>query len=181
MIAECQKIQQTVFPVPKPQKHFKSKKAKKKRAKKIKYLPISKLIDISWKAQSRYIRAVRDAAPDQIGFSVCYTCGKELRWQEAQCGHYIPKSAGGETMYDSRNLASQCESCNLWKKGNPIPFARNLVRDHGKSILDELSELRKKRCKHPHEYWVKRILKYERKLKEAGIDVPSRPPKLTID
>ncbi len=172
--------QTTFSPCPKPQKVFKSKKTKKKRAKKVKYLPISKLKDIAWKVFSRYIRAVRDAAPDQIGFSVCYTCGKEAPWQQMQCGHYESRVSSG-TFLDERNNHSQDEGCNLWKKGNLKVYARNLVRDYGKNILDELAELNMKPLKRTHEGWVKLILKYERKLKDAGIDCPSRPIKLTIE
>jgi len=175
-------IQEKTFtPVPKPGTKFTtSKKAKKKRFKKVRYLAISKLKDIAWKAFSRYIRAVRDAAPDQLGFSVCYTCGAVAPWPECQCGHYESRISSG-TFLDERNNHSQCSSCNMWKKGNHRVYARNLVRDYGKNILDVLAELNMKPFKRTHEGWVKLILKYERKLKEAGIECPSRPAKLTVD
>lgn len=180
--------QSKTIPYPKPEKKEKKKpkfvkrKAakKKKRKKKIKYLPIAKLKDICWKAFSRYIRAVRDAAPDQIGFSVCYTCGAEKPWQEMQCGHYEERNKSG-SFIDERNNHAQDESCNLWKKGNPRVYARNLVRDYGKNILQELSDLNKKPFKRTHEEWIKTILKYERKLIEAGIDCPARPKQLTVE
>lgn len=175
-------------PVPKPPKKEKKqrkpiarKSAKKKaRKKKIRYIPINKLKDIAWKVISRYIRAVRDAAPDQIGISVCYTCGKEMPWPEMQCGHYESRVNSG-TRLEPLNLASQCPGCNLWKKGNIQVYAKNLVRDHGPKILEKLAELNSKPHKWQHGELVSYIEKYEKKLIEAGIDCPSRPPKLTVE
>lgn len=172
--------QKSFFPVPNPRKKFTSKKAKKKQKKKLKYLPISKLKDIAWRVFSRYIRAVRDMAPDSPGTSVCYTCGKEDSWAKMQCGHFEGRISSG-TFLDERNNHAQCPECNMWKKGNLRVYARYLVRDYGKTILDELAEMNTKPLKRNHEGWVKLILKYERKLNEAGIDCPSRPPKLTVE
>lgn len=180
--------QPTFTAVPKPPKKEKKPKKfiarksakKKKRAKKIKYLPISKLKDVAWKVFSRYIRAVRDAEQDTLGSSICYTCGKEKPWPEMQCGHYESRVSSG-TFLDEKNNHSQCSDCNMWKKGNLKVYARNLVRDYGPKILDTLAEQNQKPLKRTHEEWVKLILKYEKKLTEAGIDCPSRPVKLTVE
>jgi len=69
----------------------------------------------------------------------------------------------------------------MWKKGNLRVYAKNLVRDYGKNILEDLAAQNQKPLKLAHEEWVRRILKYERKLKEAGVDCPPRPEKLTVD
>ncbi len=181
--------QPSFTPVPKPEKKEKKKPKfikrksaakKKKRKKKIKYLPVAVLKKIEWRAFSRYIRAVRDAAPDQIGFSVCYTCGKEGRWQDSHCGHYEERNKSG-SFTDERNNHTQCEACNIHRKGNYKVYARNLVRDYGKNILQELADLNRKPFKRTHEEWIKLILKYERKLTEAGIDCPARPKQLTVE
>jgi hypothetical protein len=180
--------QPSFTPVPKPEKKEKKKPKfikrksakKKKRKKKIKYLPISKLKDIAWKVFSRHTRAIRDASSDQLGYSVCYTCGKEKPWSEMQAGHYESR-VGSQTFISETNVRCQCSDCNMWKKGNLRVFARNLVRDHGKNILDKLHSMNQKPLKRTHEEWIKIILHYERELKESGIDCPSRPPKMTVD
>jgi hypothetical protein len=176
-------------PVPKPEKKEKKKpkfikrKAaakKKKRKKKIRYLPVHKLKDMAWKVISRYVRAVRDAAPDQIGMSVCYTCGVVKPWPEMQAGHYESR-VNSSTRLELLNLASQCPSCNLWRKGNLQVYAKNLVRDHGAKILERLADMNMKPHKWVHSELVATILKYERKLTEAGIDCPARPKQLTVE
>jgi len=70
------------------------------------------LMKKAWKLQSR---AVRMAAADEMGLVRCYTCEKQLPWQESQLGHYIHDRLDFDL---KRNLRIQCPGCNCAKWGN---------------------------------------------------------------
>jgi hypothetical protein len=60
----------------------------------------------------------------------CYTCKKWFPIKKLHCGHYLSrfyKSA----RWDDDNTRPQCMMCNLWKRGDPIVFRKNLVADLG--------------------------------------------------
>ena len=141
--------------------------------KKINYIPIRKLKDLAWKNFSKYIRAVRDEG-------VCYTCGSVQKWQDTQCGHYESRKQSGSFL-DERNNHCQCVKCNCWKDGNSNVYARNLIRDYGPHILNELAELNIKPLKHTHAEWVSIIMYYEAILELKGIKPAPRPKPLTIE
>lgn len=71
---------------------------------------------------SQYIRKVY-AAPS--GVCECYTCGKKDRWQNLDCGHFIPRQ-NMSLRWDLRNLRPQCKTCNQLESGNLREFAREL-------------------------------------------------------
>lgn len=55
---------------------------------------------------------------------VCQYCGKPLKSQEITLDHILPKSRGGETIWE--NLATCCTRCNV-KKGSQLPEEAGLT------------------------------------------------------
>jgi hypothetical protein len=67
----------------------------------------------------------------------CYTCGKQMKPSESQCGHYESRSHLG-TRYSEENCHCQCVGCNVFKKGNYPIYALRLQEEYGKDILEKL-------------------------------------------
>ena len=82
---------------------------------------------------------IRSGAADKDGFAVCITCGRKIRWQLMDCGHYEGRS-NNATRYDEKNCAPQCKKCNIWNYGEKPKFALYLIKKYGKGILEELRE-----------------------------------------
>ena len=55
---------------------------------------------------------------------LCQYCGKPLKSQEVTLDHILPKSRGGETIWE--NLATCCTRCNV-KKGSQLPEEAGLT------------------------------------------------------
>lgn len=83
---------------------------------------------------SRYIRLKNS----KNGKTTCYTCKAVADWKEHQCGHFVSR-VHLSTRWDEDNARVQCFACNIWRKGNYDEFSRNLVKEMGPSILDELN------------------------------------------
>ena len=73
------------------------------------------------------------------GDGPCCTCGKWMRWKDAQCGHYISR-AYNNTRYDKQNTARQCAFCNVWREGEKDLFGKHLQERYGEDIIDELRQ-----------------------------------------
>ena len=84
----------------------------------------------AWKLQSELIRREEGG--------VCYTCGKIQNWKDCHCGHF--KHLDSLDFYRP-NLHCQCCGCNTYRHGNLANYAEHLVRDYGKSILQEILTL----------------------------------------
>lgn len=54
-----------------------------------------------------------------------------------QNGHFNPRQYL-KTRYDEKNNHCQCYACNMLYGGQPATYARNLVRDYGQGIVEEL-------------------------------------------
>lgn len=92
-------------------------------------------IDIEF---SRYIRK-KNANDD--GVVLCYTCGVAMPWQQAECGHYIPR-ANMSTRFLEINCHPQCFKCNHELRGNIEIYRDHLLADYGKQDLEWLESLR---------------------------------------
>lgn len=66
---------------------------------------------------------------DKEGNCKCYTCGVVMRWQDAQAGHFIPRSHLLLRFDADRNLRVQCSNCNCGKHGNLAVFAQTLEKE----------------------------------------------------
>jgi hypothetical protein len=72
-----------------------------------------------------YSRWLRMSYADKDGTVSCFTCSLNMRWQLAQCGHYV-KRGNLFLRWDQRNTRVQCERCNIHKGGNYSKFTANL-------------------------------------------------------
>lgn len=92
----------------------------------------------AWKLMSEYIRR-KNENPD--GYVYCYTCGKAMRWTEANAGHFKHDRLD----FDERNLKEQCVGCNLHNSGRLDVYAENLIADNGLEWFKQL-------CRDANEY-----------------------------
>jgi 5-methylcytosine-specific restriction endonuclease McrA len=86
------------------------------------------------KAMSQYIR--QKYAKD--GLVTCVSCGVVIPWQEADCGHFIPKSRGASLRYIEENCHPECKSCNRFDDGHLIGYTRHMLDMYGAEKIDEL-------------------------------------------
>jgi len=84
--------------------------------------------------QSIYIR--RKFAVD--GYCTCVSCGRSFRWQDMDCGHFIPKSRGASIRWVEENVAPECQGCNRFDEGHLIGFYEWMLGWYGKETIDRL-------------------------------------------
>lgn len=60
----------------------------------------------------------------------CYTCGVAVEAKKAHLGHYLSRYYKA-ARWDADNCRPQCMMCNLWKRGDPITFRQNLIKEIG--------------------------------------------------
>lgn len=110
----------------------KTKKPKKK--------SVSQLHRLVWRDFSEYIRlrdCLRTTGYSDIGR--CITCNAEFPFSQLQAGHFISRGRKS-TLYDERNCAAQCFSCNAKHIGNGRQFLFGLAIDglYGKGVAEEI-------------------------------------------
>ncbi len=87
---------------------------------------------------SEYIR-LRDS--DQYGMIRCISCGKRVKWQYADAGHFISR-VHMNLRFDEKNVNAQCQECNRFKSGNLENYKRGLIIKYGRFIIDYLENKR---------------------------------------
>ena len=87
---------------------------------------------------SEFIRR-RDA--DKDGYIRCISCGKPVRWQDSDCGHYVNRKHNS-TRYDEINCNAQCRSCNRFDEGNIYNYRKGLIKKYSDQAV-ELVEIKK--------------------------------------
>lgn len=97
----------------------------------------------AWKAFSLYIRT-RDCleTTGDVTRGICITCDKRFPFSELQAGHYI-QGRHGSTLFLENNCHIQCRACNIFKRGNLVPYARKMRLKYGIKVMDLLEELDK--------------------------------------
>jgi hypothetical protein len=96
---------------------------------------LSELIEQADAVVSKYVRLSNAVN----GNCTCYTCEATGRWQDMDCGHFIPR-ANLFTRFDvARNLRVQCHYCNRVKRGQTIIFGRKLNEER-EGLADLLIE-----------------------------------------
>ena len=106
-----------------------------------------------WKYFSIFIR--------QRDNGVCISCGKKDAWQNMDCGHYIPKTAGLSIYFEEKNCAAQCQRCNRFMHGNLSQYALALQKKYGIGILEELDKKRREIRKITESEYEELIAKYK--------------------
>lgn len=67
----------------------------------------------------------------------CYTCATVSHIDKMDCGHFIPREFLG-TKWSLINNKPQCRTCNRTKGGNLKVYERELKKEYGDSIIEEL-------------------------------------------
>ena len=100
--------------------------------------PIPKNIRDRAMANFQKLRRLEEA--NNEGYVSCISCGVRIPWQEAQGGHYIPR-ANRATEIEHDNVWPQCQRCNGFLNGNPIPYRRNLVKRIGEARVKRIEDM----------------------------------------
>lgn len=87
------------------------------------------LSELIRQADDVYSKWLRMSNADQNGLVTCFTCDALLRWQDAQCGHFV-KRGNLFLRFDQRNTRVQDKICNEYKSGNLSEYTRRLEIDH---------------------------------------------------
>ena len=116
-----------------------SKKPAKTKTNKPKKKPIPNSIRTRCLTAMQRLRRLEEANDE--GYVRCISCGKVMTWQEAQGGHYIPRTVR-TTELDKDNIWPQCPQCNGVRGGNPIAYRYSLVKRIGKERVERLEDLR---------------------------------------
>jgi hypothetical protein len=111
---------------------------------------------------SQFIRYSRS---DAEGNALCYTCGHKYPVKKLHNGHYILRGYTN-VRWNESNCRPQCGVCNLWRKGEPVVFRENLVKELGEKAVLELEASRHTLFKVTPEWLIAEIEKYEAKLEQ---------------
>ena len=83
------------------------------------------LWDLIKEADEIFSRFVRLSAANEHGITFCYICNKPVRWQDANCMHYISRGCL-YLRFDLKNCKCGCEECNKYKDGNLVAYGEKL-------------------------------------------------------
>ena len=120
----------------------------------------------AWYAFSKYIR-LRDAlrTTGTQTHVKCLTCGKLLAISFCDAGHFVSRRHGA-TLFDERNVNTQCRYCNRFLDGNLLEYRRQIIRLYGEGVDTELED----KSKETHKFSVEDLTNiaecYKMKLKE---------------
>lgn len=105
-----------------------------------KRVTISTAKDDAWKVFSRYIR-LRDClettgTPDE---GICVTCPARVPFKHATAGHFVPDRSR-YLLFDERGVHLQCVQCNIFKKGNWVPYEVFMLGTYGLKVTNEIKQ-----------------------------------------
>ena len=109
---------------------------------------------------SKYIRY---SAADKDGNATCYTCNRVYPAKKLHAGHYILRGYMS-VRRDEMNVKPQCGVDNLWRKGEPVIFRENLVRDYGEQAVLALEAKRHELFKTTTEFLQETINHYQQQI-----------------
>lgn len=110
-----------------------------KRAKRKKSKPLPYLRKKLWTIVSHVIRRMN---ADHKGDVTCVTCDKQLPWQEAHCGHFVPRARGIACYFEYTNLHPQCPGCNFYGgEMVKIKYTQWMLKTYGQEEVDRLVRL----------------------------------------
>ena len=84
-------------------------------------------------------------------FNTCFTCEKLFEAKKLHCGHYLSRFYKAARWHED-NARPQCMMCNMWKRGDPIVFRRNLVKEIGIERVEAVEALRDQPTKLTREF-----------------------------
>lgn len=123
----------------------------------VKKVSVSKLIK---ELDKRFSLKTRLKYADKEGICTCYTCGHKAHYKKMQAGHYISRFYK-KTRWDERNVRVQCVLCNLWKRGDSVPFRQKLVEEYGEKAVKEMELSRNETQKLEKEWLLEKLKEYD--------------------
>lgn len=132
----------TVEPYPKKKSGFKQNDPYKRRALKTRgKRKVGTVSALQKRLDALFSQFVRYSAADSEGNARCYTCNHPYPVKKLHNGHYVLRGYKA-TRWDLDNCRPQCGVCNLWRKGEPVVFRENLVKELGEKRVLELEARR---------------------------------------
>lgn len=105
-----------------------------------------------------------------IGQCVCVTCGKIHLWNSGiegmHTGHFV-SSRRSSILFEERNVAPQCSSCNRYRNGAPTEYQRYMEAVYGVDVIEELERLKAMPVSFTRIELVDMWLEYSERLKAA--------------
>jgi 5-methylcytosine-specific restriction endonuclease McrA len=80
--------------------------------------------------------AVRLRDTDDYGNGHCCTCGRLLKYEDSDAGHFIGRGRFG-TRWDLENVHMQCTVCNRGS-GADIKYYKFMLGKYGQAVIDRL-------------------------------------------
>lgn len=133
---------------------YKRREAKRRRIRSGSLSRLQKRLDSVFSQFIRYSRA------DKEGKCPCYTCGHIYPVKKLHNGHYLLRGYKA-TRWDESNCRPQCGVCNLWRKGEPVVFRENLVKELGEKNVVALEQRRHQIRKWTADEMAAKIKEYE--------------------
>lgn len=99
-------------------------------------------------ALAAFCRLRRLQEANEAGYCQCITCGKIVKWNECDGGHFIPRRYRG-TELDPDNVWPQCIECNRYSTITRVEFAEKVAEKIGWKKVNSL-EARKCDYNSPH-------------------------------
>lgn len=103
----------------------------------------AKLSTIQNKADAAMSIYIRMKYADEHGYAKCCSCGRIFRWQDMDCGHFIPKSRGASIRWVEENCHPECRGCNRFDHGHLIGYTEYMIDMYGRDKIAELKKLAK--------------------------------------
>lgn len=75
------------------------------------------------------------------GVCDCVTCDSRMHYTEIQNGHYIDRKHNSTTFLPENNHP-QCETCNVYKRGNINEYTKYLDDRYGEGTSERLKRLK---------------------------------------
>jgi len=113
---------------------------------------------------SLFIR-LRMAASD--GVVICVTCGKELHYKNAHCGHFRTRDKK-ILRYNEKNCNVQCPYCNTFKHGEQYLHGQYIDSIYGEGTADYLTATEQTVCKRTAIDFDYLIEEYKEKTKQMA-------------
>jgi DUF1680 family protein len=120
--------------------------------------------ELEKRADRVFSEYVRLRGADGNGYCRCYTCGRVMRWNEAQAGHFISR-AKKAIRYNEMNAQAQCSICNLFGRGESALFEKRLIEEYGAAAVEMLKATAKSGGFDEFYFMKQKIAEYREKVK----------------
>lgn len=85
---------------------------------------------------------VRMEPANENGIVKCFCCSNKFEhWSKIQNGHFLKRSTHPSLIFCRKNCHPQTLHCNVFLKGNELPYLQEMKKEYGENILEELQVL----------------------------------------